>query len=100
MKSAILGDADDILARLEFGPLRGIRSRTGSGLPKRSKLRLGRPLAIAARSHSLELSKRSELRQGKAISNCLEFQNLFHEHLNLCRDAETDDSDAGPTPAF
>ena len=53
MKSAILGDADDILARLELGPLRGMRSRTGSGLPKR----LRRDLEKMARAEGVSSSE-------------------------------------------
>ncbi|WOH54860.1 hypothetical protein [Bradyrhizobium sp. sBnM-33] len=100
MKSAILLEADDILARPNWNPRRGMRSRADSGYRSDLKLRLGRPLAGAAHSHSLELSKKSELRRAESIPNCLRFQNLSHEHLNLRCEAETDDSMPEQLPLF
>lgn len=44
---------------------------------------MGRPLAIAANSHSLHSFKNPSSDEGKLFPNCLGFQNLFHEHLNL-----------------
>jgi hypothetical protein len=69
-------EADDNLARLKKGTgMACAPARLGS--LKRSELRLGRPLAVAAHSHSLHSFENPSSDKGKLFPNFLAFKTFF-----------------------